>query len=372
MDDSGYIYILINPSMEGLVKIGKTKRDPKERVKELSSVTGVPTPFILIFDAYFDNCSKAEDYVHTLLEQKNYRVSTNREFFNVPPNEAIKAILDAQSFFAIEKISDSQFTAKMESNPQQNSWIDLLSLAESYEDGIGETLQDVREALRLYKQAAKLGSPEACYKIGCIVGGIYRNNAEFYDARQAIEYFQEGGKRGFGESYAEMTSVFIKIDQIQNALKCWKKYFESPSFFQKTHNRGLYGGIYLEQVKFYGFPLNHFDEIFQIRDEILEDAKQRLVYNQNQQKSTDSSEGDVRHTLYVLYPELARNTENGCVKWYDNDKGYGFIYRNSGAEIFLHQSEIINKIRPLQSGDSVEFEVGELSQSPRAYNVRIL
>ena len=41
----GYVYVLINSSMPNLVKIGKTTKDPNERVKELSSATGVATPF---------------------------------------------------------------------------------------------------------------------------------------------------------------------------------------------------------------------------------------------------------------------------------------------------------------------------------------
>lgn len=45
---AGYLYLLVNPSMEGLVKIGKTQRDPKARAKELGS--GIPTPFLLVFD----------------------------------------------------------------------------------------------------------------------------------------------------------------------------------------------------------------------------------------------------------------------------------------------------------------------------------
>ena len=44
MNDPGFVYALINPSMEGLVKVGKTKRDPKGRANELSGATGV-TPF---------------------------------------------------------------------------------------------------------------------------------------------------------------------------------------------------------------------------------------------------------------------------------------------------------------------------------------
>ena len=42
----GYVYILENASMPGLIKIGKTSRDSVERARELSSATGVPTGFL--------------------------------------------------------------------------------------------------------------------------------------------------------------------------------------------------------------------------------------------------------------------------------------------------------------------------------------
>lgn len=45
----GYVYILSNPSMPGLLKIGMTRFDPTRRVQELSSATGVPTQFQLIY-----------------------------------------------------------------------------------------------------------------------------------------------------------------------------------------------------------------------------------------------------------------------------------------------------------------------------------
>lgn len=79
-----------------MVKIGKTRRNPKDRAKELGSETGIPTPFILVFDLPVEDCDEAERYVHSRL--KKNRVSNNREFFRVETSEAVKMILEAQSF----------------------------------------------------------------------------------------------------------------------------------------------------------------------------------------------------------------------------------------------------------------------------------
>lgn len=99
MNDNGYVYVLINPSMPNLVKIGKTTREPKERAKELSSTTGVPVPFIVVHDEFFENCSKAEQYIHTLLADGGFRVSTNREFFEISVKEAIDAVMQTKEYF---------------------------------------------------------------------------------------------------------------------------------------------------------------------------------------------------------------------------------------------------------------------------------
>jgi len=99
MSDHGYVYVLMNPSMEGMVKIGKTQREPEKRAKELSSTTGVPTPFVVVYESYFESCSEAEDFVHTSLGVKGHRVSENREFFEIPTKVAIDALMEASKHF---------------------------------------------------------------------------------------------------------------------------------------------------------------------------------------------------------------------------------------------------------------------------------
>ena len=61
----------------------------------------------------------------------------------------------------------------------------------------------------------------------------------------------------------------------------------------------------------------------------------------------------------------------GTVKWFSNSKGYGFIGRNDGPDVFVHYSAIIGEgYRTLAEGDFVEFEIVEGPKGPQAATVR--
>lgn len=64
--------------------------------------------------------------------------------------------------------------------------------------------------------------------------------------------------------------------------------------------------------------------------------------------------------------------EKGRVKWFNNQKGYGFIEReNGGEDIFVHYSAIISdNYKTLQEGAEVTFDVGQGRKGPAAENVR--
>ena len=62
--------------------------------------------------------------------------------------------------------------------------------------------------------------------------------------------------------------------------------------------------------------------------------------------------------------------EIGTVKWFNETKGYGFIARDNGSDVFVHYSAIRgNGFKTLKEGQRVEFEVGQGAKGPQAVNV---
>ena len=67
-------------------------------------------------------------------------------------------------------------------------------------------------------------------------------------------------------------------------------------------------------------------------------------------------------------------TLTGTVKWFNAGKGFGFIARDNGNDVFVHFTAIADTggFRELQEGQRVEFSIEDSPKGPKAANVRVL
>jgi hypothetical protein len=116
-----FIYIMINPAMQGLLKIGKTNRTPTERAQEISGSTGVPTKFHVAYELRVKDSTRAERLIHEKL--MDYRVEMNREFFFLPLDRAISIISNIVSYHDLEaediKVHPYKFNFRFFSEPSE-------------------------------------------------------------------------------------------------------------------------------------------------------------------------------------------------------------------------------------------------------------
>jgi tetratricopeptide (TPR) repeat protein len=224
----GYIYVLINPAMPGLLKIGLTTKTPEERVKELSRATGVPTSFILIYKEQFQNCYAAEKEIHNRLEIKGFRINKGREFFDAEPSDVIDIIKDIKSN---ENQLDNEIEG-FEDNNDNQAYEYYESLAYSHYNGDNDYLQDYEEAFNYFKRAYDLNSPTAPKLLGIMKNlgqGIKENKQE------ALRYFKEGLKRNDTSCWFEIAMHYALYEQHgDNFIKAVNAYLESADITSPT------------------------------------------------------------------------------------------------------------------------------------------
>jgi T5orf172 domain. len=346
--DPGFVYILINPTMPGLVKIGKTTRDPEGRASELSGATGVASPFVLVYSEPFQDCSRAEAHVQALIEADGFRVSPSREFFSIGIPDAIKAIQSAKTH--LENTPQTAISAAFpdfgrspDVATDATLWAEVLALADEANYGLGDSLQDPDEALRLYKHAANLGSAEACLQAGLLL------QRQFNDERGAIEQFKEGARRGLADCHAELALAFAEAKKHENALKCWGRYFASEAFLSRHEAVGRYGYSYFSAVKCDQQPLAHLNELSQVRDQILDVADTRIQHD-------PASVMVAGYARILLCPERRWPRTTGRISFSSDEREGGLIVTDEGQQGFLPAGEILDPPCVAHEGDRFEFD----------------
>ena len=105
----GFVYVLTNESMPGIVKIGFSTRDPEQRVIDLNN-TSVPTPFSIYYDVLVDSPYEVEQAIHNKLNAIG--LSAGKEFFRLQPQDAASFIRDHLDASEYRVIAESRKTQK--------------------------------------------------------------------------------------------------------------------------------------------------------------------------------------------------------------------------------------------------------------------
>ncbi len=89
-DGTEWVYVLIHPQESQLLKIGYTKKDPKDRLKEINSQTGVAGEYRIVYIYRTINGQRLESAVHDFLKER--RIHPRKEHFEISREEAIQTI----------------------------------------------------------------------------------------------------------------------------------------------------------------------------------------------------------------------------------------------------------------------------------------
>ncbi|OTE97272.1 hypothetical protein BCS42_04455 [Crenothrix sp. D3] len=321
MKELGYLYVLANSAMPNMVKVGKTTRSTAERAEELSKATGLPTPFIVVYEQLFEDCGAAESFVHVYLEAKGYRVANNREFFNAPVSIVVKAISLAPNpiddeLLTPELAEDNDLLEHNEPDELDDlclnepkptyPWSGIFEEAEAHYYGHGDYIQDYAEAMRLFKQAAKLGALPAYGRIG----NMYKNGEGVReDKNKALAFYKEGAKKGNVYCYWAMAMLFIDEGNKNNSEKCFSLFLKNKpekvpdeQYFTSDELRNVLHEcirlLYRKVVFSIEFPsiLNSF--IIDNLPAITKGTKESLAYYLNDNNFSELVEG---HKLILQY-----------------------------------------------------------------------
>lgn len=195
-----YIYVLINPSLRGLLKIGRTTRNPEDRALELSTATGVPQAFIVAYECIVGDGVAAEKLIHEQLASEGHRINDSREFFQVPLKVAIRVIDRVCQIFP-----ESDKSLNSPQDEEATNAISFLELGLAHLSGTESVLQSFDKARTCFEKAVLLREAMAYQYLADI--HLWGMGVKL-DTSEAIRLLQEGGEKGDAHCFYKLWQIF--------------------------------------------------------------------------------------------------------------------------------------------------------------------
>ena len=237
---AGYLYVLSNPSIPDLAKVGKTTREPAQRAAELSAATGVASPFVLLYQQPVADCDAAEAWVHDVLTARGWRHADNREFFSAPLHEIVALVFASATHVAhaapaLPGTPDPLPTDAADDAPSEADYMHLLALQTLI--GHSDVFADRPRGARLMLQAAEMGSIGACECAGkMLMRGEYGLKQ---DLRKAHGLLAQAIEAGRFDCHALMAELLLLNGQRSAAMRQWQHFFEAAAQHLRAQGDGL-------------------------------------------------------------------------------------------------------------------------------------
>lgn len=210
----GWVYIISNPAIPGVIKVGFSTKDPNERAKELG--TGSPQPYKVEYEVLVNNPQDIEKVTHNSLADNR----AGKEWFSCDISIALKAIKQAckeediyleifvqGDFFVHEKnklrnsvLKEDGYFSESEKLPEVD---ESYELACKYDKGDG-VKKNLKEAFRLYQASAEQGN---LLGMAAVAKAYLQGRGTQKNVRKAIPFLQQSAKRGNPDAQYELAKL---------------------------------------------------------------------------------------------------------------------------------------------------------------------
>ena len=220
---------------------------------------------------------------------------------------------------------------------QIREWVDAGKSDEWIADALGtsaSSVQSFRSRNDIYRRERGSREPMSIFE-GVLDHGERDGWGMWFDPSVADDPIWK-------EHWSDVDSVVVKVAEDSIVLEAARNVLQSPS--QATATQGEPGDGSGPQEAVATFAVGTASE--------------------SAEASSSAAEPE------AAAPEPDR--EQGRVKWFDPEKGYGFLVRPTGEDLFVHHSEVEGDPSALEPGGEVEYVVGRNDRGPNARSVRFI